>query len=338
MINRIINCNLNCRKINNNVFKHGLFTMSIPKSDCSFKGKIIENNGLDEFNNFEKQAKNTFDEDFNVIANRICNTPELLIGQGASKVVYEIPNIENFVLYKVRRKYNENSSAPFEPTKNLFGRGKYYFGEYIASNNNGLYLGLKIDGKPYSQPDWFKKYCKALEMPDSITENDAKFFLTQLEEIEKFPLESYEDFANQLKDLNTNRTRIDTINPNNILINKETKAFNIIDLIEGQNYFEHFENPINGSSDMIALLLDSLLHAKYMNALSDEDKEKLKNSSKNVVKKCKMASENVGLPSQSEHTMEATKILENRIKKPLNIEPKFEESYKIFVEIYKDVL
>ena len=218
------------------------------------------------------------------------------------------------------------------------GVRQYYFGEYIASNNNGLYLGLKIDGEPHSQPDWFKKYCKALDEPTCITEKDAKLFLSQLEEIEKFPLEAYEDFANQLKDLNTSRTRIDTVNPNNILVDKETTAFNIIDLIEGQSHFEHFENPINGSSDMIALLLDSLLHTKYLNALSEGDKERMQNSSKNIIKKCQKAAKNVGLPSQSEHTMETTKILENRIKKPLNIEPKFEESYKTFVEIYKDVL
>ena len=89
---------------------------------------------------------------------------------------------------------------------------------------------------------------------------------------------------------------------------------------------------------MIALLLDSLLHAKYLNALSLKDRMELKNLSGSVIKKCKIASKNVGLLPASEHTMEATKILENRIKKPLNIDPKFEDSYKEFIEIYENVL
>ena len=139
-----------------------------------------------------------------------------------------------------------------------------------------------------------------------------------------------------LQKLNEERVRIDTVNPNNILVDKDLQAINIIDLSSKDNKVPlGTVRPINGLSDMEAILCDSIMYTTLYDMATDEDKQKLDEYAKTIIKKCAIAAKvsNIGnFPPNTE--LYATHVEEQKESRKGDLVP----NLKAFKEHFKDVL
>ena len=217
---------------------------------------------------------------------------ENLLGMGREKDVYKIDNLPDYAFCVIRDKYDPDK--PITPFYQCFQTASVTDSDLpIMMNNNGMYIKKCIDGKSHSIPNWGKKF----HGTEPLTYEDIKYFMHSLREISEFPALSYVNLARALQKLNAECIRIDTINPNNILIDKDLQTIKIIDFGSEDNKLPlGIERPINGLSDMEAVLCDSLMYTRYYDMATDEDKEILDTYAKNIIKKCGVAAKvsNIG--------------------------------------------
>ena len=88
----------------------------------------------------------------------------------------------------------------------------------------------RIPSITYEIKDWTAKFLGLINNNQKITEVDAKFFLSQIENIEKFPIEAYVDLVKQIKYLNDKKIKVDMFNPNNLAV--DNKKFIYFDLFD----------------------------------------------------------------------------------------------------------
>ena len=271
-------------------------------------------------------------KDFAKIAKTIYENPNNLIGEGHSKLVYKIEGIRDFVLALIKRDFNPTSVPSFEAAENLLP--KYNFGQAIAANNSGLLILGKVNGREHSIHNWHRFGI----LNEQINHSQAMDFLSKIEEIKTFPLDAFEHFGSEIKYLNENSIRMDSLNPNNILFDRETKTLNFID-VEYKESFNELPRPFNSVTDMIAVLLDSVLHRKYFEMLTNSQKNSLTETSKTLIEKCKSAASNINLgrtPANTRRTLEiASKDVESKTNRNLNHAI---DNYDYFVSMYKDII
>ena len=210
---------------------------------------------------------------------------ENLIGQGREKNVYKIDKMPDYVLCVLKDNYNPDK--PISPFYQCFQTNNIKdIDEPILMNDNGMFVKKYTKGESHSLPNWINKYRNI----EPLSYDDIKLFTSQLEVLSTFPTKSYVKFAKDLQKLNQERIRIDTINPNNILINKDTNEINLIDMPSDDNNVPlGIFRPINSLSDMEAILLDSMMYMRYYNMATDEDKLKLDELAKKIIEKCEIA-------------------------------------------------
>lgn len=261
--------------------------------------------------------------------------PQNMIGQGNSKCVYKIPKINDYVIAVIKREYNsadKNITRRFSATKDEF-QG-INFGQPVASDNAGLYILKKVEGEEYSLPMWILKYQASEIGSDNVSSDDAKTFFKKLKMMSCYPLSAYKDFAHKLKILNDAHIRIDTINPNNILIDSKKKEINLVDIDFGKEKFPSMIEPYNGISDMKNLLLDSLMHKKYYDKLSDKERKEFKEISNIIKLKCEIAGKSEGLKENLENSLKFLEAIQEKVSKRINHDPEFLRNYAEFVELY----
>lgn len=283
-----------------------------------------------QFQDFRKAAEKAYP---NTPLNQILYnalTDENRIGEGTKKVVYSIPNIDNYVVGFLKKAQSDNK-APIEGYDNPFPEQN--FGQAIAGNNADLIVMQKLDGASFSIPDWTFHFKNLVYQNEPITQKEAQIFLSQARKIEQLPIEAYVYLAEQIKYLSDKGIKIDSINPNNVLVDYDSKKLRYIDLFEDPSKFEAI-NPKNSTHDMINLLTDSLLHAEYIAALDDTDADELKAITKSIIKKCKKAGKIAGLSSSSSPAIEMMSLIQNNLMKKFNRNPNYLKCYAKFCALY----
>lgn len=284
------------------------------------------------FNSFKQDVMASYNsvdtpEELAELVDDVIANPENKIGEGTSKVAYAIPGIEKFVVAQMK-------NTP-RMSREIIGcdgiLSKYNFGEPIATNGSDLVIMEKIEGVAHSIPEWIKSLDASLS-GIKPTKQKSKEFLAQITKIEDFPVESYVDLAQKIKYLSDNGIRMDSINPNNLMIDSKNRQFNLIDQMDIKDKSIIKKYPINTTQDMISIVLDGLMHSSFLEQLDEVDKQKLITSSKKIIKKCRMAGKIAGLENDNTNLLTLYKKMgERRGKDAVKL-------YDGFVEIYKDSL
>lgn len=320
-------------------FDRKQLTASLPQARMqAFGAKLVSQQKHFNFDTFTKIAADVFgDRPFEHIAYEVCQNPTNLIGEGISKRVYSIPGMPDYVLGVLKQIFNPAAHpAQFHASPNILT--KYNFGQPIAENSNGLLIAGRVPGEEHSLPNWNTEYVAAVLRGIPIPHTKAQFVLDKIKTVEGFPLEAYESLAAQLKYLNEFSLRVDSINPNNILVDKKSKSLSFIDVGENPQRYAAIPDPVNGVRDLLTLLLDSLLHQKYLAALNDSEKRTLMTFAKSIIEKCKAAASKTNLINDTQNTRRHYELATKHILDTKGVDIRLPESYDEFVGIYKDIL
>lgn len=258
----------------------------------SFSGKSQEEKSLyaQLMESYSKTPNG--DVPFDVFCEKIISDDGKIIGMGEHKVVYSMPFMDDYVL--AREKKIPHRMAQFTPTDVKLT--KYNFGQPLATNNADLFVMKRVKGKSYSVPNWIELFKQSLFGTGKVSEEQAKIFLDNITKLADFDLKEYVKLADMLNYLSENGIVADFINPNNLIIDYKNQEINFIDLpLHWEKHLKNVEDGHNGSEIMVLLLLDWLMHDEYLEVLKDEDRQKLAEASRKVIKKCNKAADIVGL-------------------------------------------
>lgn len=233
----------------------------------SFSGNKQKTSLADDF--LEKFAQNYPDMDLEDALYEFSSKEENKLGQGAKKTVYSIDKIDDYVVAKLI-KPDEKFGNEFVKCDNPYP--EYNFSLPVMRNSNFMIM-KKLNGEPYGMDDWTAKYRNVVRNNGTIPAKDAKGFLDKITELEKFPLSSFVDFANQAKYLSDNGIKIDFFNPNNVMVDNANKKIQYFDFFDDPSKFLFLKPEINCTQDIICILCDALLHDECMKALNDNDKK-----------------------------------------------------------------
>lgn len=144
------------------------------------------------------------------------NLPELKLGREINKgneaVVYRVKNNPDWVVrveHVDKPDFSELGTCDFEDNPNV-----------IASIKDGECQVLKrLEGEPLYGKNW--------KISSKIS---LLRYLQEMEKIKKIPDEAFAKYCQDIINLRKNNMEIDTINPNNILYNKNKKEFNLVDV------------------------------------------------------------------------------------------------------------
>ncbi len=127
----------------------------------------------------------------------------------------------------------------------------------------------------------------------NVTREESHQFAQQLEKIADFPQSSFDDYARQLKTISSCRCKMDSINPNNLLIDYDNKKINIIDFSDERSLFG------NSRLDLINSLLDFTFYRGYRKHADRDDLKIINSASKKIIDKCTIAAEKYHIPLDS---------------------------------------
>lgn len=256
------------------------------------------------------------------------------IGEGKKKIVYSINGIDDYVVARLKSR-EEKRNEPFISYHDSFPGQN--FSQPIGGNNANFIIMRRIKGSTYGLKEWTARFISYINDKTGINESDAKQFLAQLEDIEKFPIKSYVDLAKQIKYLNDRRLKMDMFNPNNILVDKKTKKISYFDLFDvDPSKFYPIKPETNCIQDMINILTDALLHTEYMRVLSDSDKKKLMSLTRKIAKKCEVAGRHVGLCDDSSISYQMFRIVQDSLTKKRGHSPDYVGLYEKYLKIYSE--
>lgn len=308
-------------------FAHNL--KPLVRDTVSFTGKSINPLWNDFYTKFKKAFPNKKLED---IANELVSIEKNKLGEGKKKRVYSINGVNDYVIAFLKEK-KADKSAKFKPYADPFP--EFNFSQPVGGNNANFLIMKRIPGTTHGLNEWTAKFLGVVFDNKKITQKDAKVFLSQIENIEKFPIEAYEDLARQVKYLNDKKIKIDMFNPNNLAVDSKNKKFTYFDLFdESPEMFAPIKPQTNCIQDMINLLADSLLHSEYINALSESDKSKLILKTKSIAEKCNIAGRNIGLCEDSSISYQTFELVQNSLIKRRGKSPDYLDCYRKFLDIY----
>jgi len=283
---------------------------SSPCDKVSFSCNVPKSNA--HFELLEKQIKATGLRVNEIIKRTLFTEESLLlkkspIGEGGDSKVFEIPGLDDFVL----KVYKGNDNLLMNSVKHneVFGfvqitdpfEGKANFGQSVAiltssgkrmADNlheagetifNGNIL-LKQKGTEHSIQGW----THFVEHPQELTVKQVQKFLGDITKVASLPQKAFDNFAKSIKLLTEKDFKMDSINPNNLLIDKD--AINIVDFFyPREDLIPDFKNSY---FDMIGSLLDFRLFEHYHNLLDKNHQKELENASKTIIQKSLTAAKN----------------------------------------------
>ena len=254
-----------------------------------------------------------------------------MIGQGHAKKVYKIPNSPDFVLATIKQTFDSNGTfLPFVLKQDLFNGANY--GQVVAESPSGLIIMKRVPGHEYGVSDWFNKLLSFINDHNTLSPSDAFIFYKQVKNAASHPINSYKCLALQLKALAEQYIRIDSGNPNNLIIDRKRHSFCIIDFDNPQEFKAdqiEYSKSINGVLDMPCLLLDVNLHTEWLALLAQKWQKDYIYQSKILIKKCYDAAIAVGLNTSPDCTI-------SYIMKLATVVPNWNcwQQYLKFAELY----
>lgn len=236
--------------------------------------------------------------------------PDNFLGEWGSKQVYKIPNLPNFVLYIIKKEFKPwQPIMPFEKVNGCIEDLNYW--QTVAVSPSWVWIMKRVYGNSHGVDVWVKKM-KKCESWESLDIDDAIKFYNQIKTIACYPIEAYIHFANQLKILNQEKIRIDSINPNNVMVDDINNIFCIIDFedINSRHDFSVLHDPLNGVYDMRTLLSDWILNLEWLHMLPKNLQDSFIKYTIIILEKCKIAASLVGLNTNYDCTIEFFKMIQ----------------------------
>lgn len=215
-----------------------------------------------------------------------------LMGMGANSEVYKLPYLDDYVL-KVLNKDDPNGVkiGEFPDYVNL--------GQPVWQDdkNPRLIILKRVHGQPHSIVDWSDViWDKELQAPKNVTRNAATSYLNKVVNLAILPQEAFDDVANQVKLLSNKGYKVDSINPNNLIVGYD--EIHIIDYFKVKP--EEKDVYQNCSYDLIAIMLDFTLLQEYIENLRRDERDELKTYAKMIYEKVQTGAKNVGLSTDVE--------------------------------------
>lgn len=201
-----------------------------------------------------------------------------ILGTGYISTCFRIPRINNYV-FRLPTNLEKQGITLFQKPLNIIedefdGRN---YGQTVIQIGEHVQILKKVDGTSHSLNPWIFY----IKHPDKITQKDAHNFLKCLERISEFGQDAYDNLAASIGYLNLKGKKIDSVNPNNIMIDNKHKKFGIIDL-NGKKTAQYK----NTSYDMISSLLDYGSFKNIYNLLNETEKQKLLKTARVIINKC----------------------------------------------------
>ena len=204
----------------------------------------------------------------------LAQNPENIVGQGANSIVYNIPYLDDYVL-KVLNKDDPNKIDMNEfPSDVNLGQPVWQ-----DENNPRLLILKKIEGSEHSIPNW----SRTIGVPFHVTKEQSVKFAQQLLTIASFPQSSFNQFAKDVKVLSDKGYKLDSINPNNLIVDEENQQIHIIDYFKVNPKETHLYQ--NSCFDLIAVTCDFTLFPEYFDNMSEKEKQLTINSVKTITDK-----------------------------------------------------
>ncbi len=196
------------------------------------------------------------------------------LGQGANSVVYNIPQLNGYVL-KVLNKDDPNKVdlKEFPSGVNL--------GQPIWQDdkNPRILILKKIEGKEHSISNWSRTIGEHLQ----VTTKQAQQFAVQLSQIAQMPQKAFDQLASDVKLLDDKGYKLDSINPNNLIVDSENSEIHIIDYFKVKPRETDLYR--NSCFDLISVMCDFTLFPEYYDKLSVSEKQSLMQSSREIADK-----------------------------------------------------
>lgn len=274
----IISCNnFNNKKINgkNITKKYSSNQILFTKPETNDCFVSFGNNLTTNFNLFKSEfARRYGTSDIRMVLFH-CITPKGILGRGRDSVCYQIPGVKNFVFKLTSpaslKKENILELPIIEITDEFEGRN---FGQEIAKIGNDIKILRRVEGVAHSFPCWIDYLLKKKE----LKKKQAEVFLGRLKKISQFDQTSYNVFAESLTFLNKKGIKMDSINPNNLIIDIKSENFGIVDVEKNDLRNTHY--------DMISSLLDMALFRDIYNLLDEKQQKELLQAAKTIIYKC----------------------------------------------------
>ena len=280
------------------------------------------------FESFISQIKNSYPHEriMNVILNSAVS--ENFLGSGRCAKVYEIPNVKDFVV-RILHNTEPESILKHEIKMVQDEFPNHNFGQKIADNGNGVTILKRVLGSAQGFPN-------PRDNDKMFLVDHARAVLNQIAEMSKFPQESFDNFALTVKEVNKSSKYImDSLNPNNLLIDNENKRFNIVDLSE-RGKFKGLLGCKQDAGDMLSLLLNIPFHRKVYDTLpTEEEKELLVKSSKKIINKVYRAAVSTKLEKSNKNGKERLAIMNDYCLENFKMDFMFLKRYEGFRALYQ---
>ncbi len=228
---------------------------------------------------------------------------ENITGTGANSVVYNIPELDNYVLKVLHpRKNIEPNQIPLNIFPENINLGQPV---WIHPDNFRLLILKKVSGEPHSIKNWSSTIWNTeINWAVPVTKEQANVYYNKVIQISDMKQSAFNDLALQIKTLdvtpkNKHDTiigfKIDSVNPNNLMVDLEKNRLNVID------YFAKTKpQHQNSYLDMVAVISDFTLFREYYDLLSPQQQEKLLHALKTIDKKSYAAALKVNLDTNEQ--------------------------------------
>ena len=226
---------------------------------------------------------------------KLAQTEENKLGQGANSIVYSIPHLDDYVL-KVLNKDDPNRINMNEFPSNI------NLGQPVWQDerNPRILILKKIEGKEHSIPNWSKTiWDGANYTPLNVTKEQAMLFHTQLNDLANMPQSAFDQLAEDVKVLSEKGYKLDSINPNNLIVDTDKKQIHIIDYFKVNNPQE-FHLYQNSYMDLVAVALDFTLFPEYYDKMGETEKIDTIENAKTIRDKIFNGAEKAGLSCDDE--------------------------------------
>lgn len=225
---------------------------------------------------------------------RMAQTEENKLGQGANSIVYSIPHLDDYVL-KVLNKDDPNKIDMSEfPSDVNLGQPVWQ-----DEKNPRILILKKIEGKEHSIPNWSKTiWDGANYTPLNVTSEQAKLFHSQLNDLSQMPQSAFDQLAKDVKLISDKGYKLDSINPNNLIVDKEKQQIHIIDFFKVKPHESHQYQ--NSYMDLVAIALDFTLFPEYYDKMDESEKSNTLKNAETIREKMHKGAENAGLSCDDE--------------------------------------
>ncbi len=213
---------------------------------------------------------------------------ENVSGTGANSVVYNIPVLDNYVLKILKpQAYIDPDTLPINMFPDNVNLGQPV---WIHPQNFRIMLLKKVFGEPHSIKNWSSTiWDPGIKKGVPVSEQQSLRYYNQVTKIANMPQSTFDNLALQIKILdNAGKTpasvmtgfKIDSINPNNLMVDYKNNRLNVIDYF-AKNKPQHQ----NSYLDMVAVITDFTLFREYYDLLTPQMQKKLIKAIKTIDKK-----------------------------------------------------